>query len=141
MPINRGPLMISESFARSENCDKDFNNMSQTFGVHEELNHIRESTNMDVDFEGSPGAASPASFSCRSVVCSRVESWGQIWNRSQSPKLAEVSSVEDLKQALKSKRIEVIQERSSTENLTTYRGRSSEEAFSPREEEGNCPEV
>jgi hypothetical protein len=103
MPTNRGPLMISESFARSENGDKDFNNMSQTFGVHEELNHIRESTNMDVDFGGSPGAASPASFSCGSVVCSRVESWGQIWNRSQSPKLAEVSSVEDLKQALKSK--------------------------------------
>jgi hypothetical protein len=49
MPANRGPLTISGSFARSENCDKDFNSMSQTFGVHEELNHIRESTNMDVD--------------------------------------------------------------------------------------------
>jgi hypothetical protein len=49
MPANRGPLTISGSFARSENCDKDFNSMSQMFGVHEELNHIRESTNMDVD--------------------------------------------------------------------------------------------
>jgi hypothetical protein len=49
MPANKGPLTISGSFARSENCDKDFNSMSQTFGVHEELNHIRESTNMDVD--------------------------------------------------------------------------------------------
>jgi hypothetical protein len=49
MPANKGPLMISGSFARSENCDKDFNSMSQTFGVHEELNHIWESTNMDVD--------------------------------------------------------------------------------------------
>jgi hypothetical protein len=49
MPANRGPLTISGSFARSENCDKDFNSMSQTFGVHEELNHIRESTNIDVD--------------------------------------------------------------------------------------------
>jgi hypothetical protein len=49
MLANRGPLTISGSFARSENCDKDFNSMSQTFGVHEELNHIRESTNMDVD--------------------------------------------------------------------------------------------
>jgi hypothetical protein len=48
MPANRGPLTISGSFARSENCDKDFNSMSQTFGVHE-LNHIRESTNMDVN--------------------------------------------------------------------------------------------
>jgi hypothetical protein len=41
--------MISGSFARSENCDKDFNSMSQTFGVHEELHHIREATNMDID--------------------------------------------------------------------------------------------
>jgi hypothetical protein len=49
MPANKGPLTISGSFAHSENCNKDFNSMSQTFGVHEELNHIRESTNMDVD--------------------------------------------------------------------------------------------
>jgi hypothetical protein len=49
MPANRGPLTISGSFAHLENCDKDFNSMSQTFRVHEELNHIRESTNMDVD--------------------------------------------------------------------------------------------
>jgi hypothetical protein len=49
MPTNRGPLTISGSFARSENCDKDFNSMSQTFGVHEELHHIREATNMDID--------------------------------------------------------------------------------------------
>jgi hypothetical protein len=31
MPTNRGPLTISGSFARSENCDKDFNSLSQTF--------------------------------------------------------------------------------------------------------------
>jgi hypothetical protein len=49
MPTNKGPLTISGSFARLENCNKDFNSMSQTFGVHEELNHIRESTNMDVN--------------------------------------------------------------------------------------------
>jgi hypothetical protein len=49
MPANKGPLTISGSFARLENCDKDFNSMSQTFGVHEELNHIRETTNMDVN--------------------------------------------------------------------------------------------
>jgi hypothetical protein len=49
MPANRGLLTISGSFARSENCDKDFNSMSQTFGVHEELHHIREATNMDID--------------------------------------------------------------------------------------------
>jgi hypothetical protein len=49
MPANRGPLKISGSFARSENCDKDFNTLSQTFGIHEELYHLRESTSMDVD--------------------------------------------------------------------------------------------
>jgi hypothetical protein len=48
-PTNRGPLTISGSFARSENCDKDFNTMSQTFGVHEELHHIQEATVMDID--------------------------------------------------------------------------------------------
>jgi hypothetical protein len=48
MPSNRGPLTISGSFTQSENCDKDFNTLSQTFGIHEELHHIRESTNMDV---------------------------------------------------------------------------------------------
>jgi hypothetical protein len=48
MPGNRGPLTISGSFAHSENCGKEFNNLSQTFGVHEELHHIRESTNMDI---------------------------------------------------------------------------------------------
>jgi hypothetical protein len=47
------------------------------------------------DFRRSSSAVSPMSFSCESAVCSRVESWGQNWNRSRSPKLAEVSSVED----------------------------------------------
>jgi hypothetical protein len=45
---NRGPLTISDSFTRSKNCDKDFNTLSQTFRIHEELLHIRESTNMDI---------------------------------------------------------------------------------------------
>jgi hypothetical protein len=48
MPDNRGPLTISGSFAHSENCDKDFNTLSQTFRIHEELHHIRESPNMDI---------------------------------------------------------------------------------------------
>jgi hypothetical protein len=37
MPGNRGPLTMSKSFAPSENYDRDFNNLSQTFGIHEEL--------------------------------------------------------------------------------------------------------
>jgi hypothetical protein len=48
MPGNRGPLTISGSFTRSENYDKDFNTLSQTFRIREELFHTRESTNMDI---------------------------------------------------------------------------------------------
>jgi hypothetical protein len=51
MPGNRGPLTISGSFAGSENCNRDFNTLSQTCGIHEELHHIRESNNMDVTLE------------------------------------------------------------------------------------------
>jgi hypothetical protein len=57
--------------------------------------------------------ACPTFFSCESIIYSRVESWGQNWNRSRSPKLAEVSSVEDLSYATQSERDKVIQERSS----------------------------
>jgi hypothetical protein len=56
MPGNRGPLPISGSFTRSKNCDKDFNTMSQTFRIHEELLHIRESTNMDITPEAQQNA-------------------------------------------------------------------------------------
>jgi hypothetical protein len=56
MPANRGPLKISGSFARSENCDKDFNTLSQTFGIHGELHHIRESTNMDITLAAQQNA-------------------------------------------------------------------------------------
>jgi hypothetical protein len=65
------------------------------------------------DFRRSSSAASPMFFSCESAVCSRLESWGRNWNRSRSPKLAKVSSVEDLKYAMQSKRDKVVQERSS----------------------------
>jgi hypothetical protein len=37
MPGSKGPLTISGSFARSEHCDHEFNNTSQSFGVEEEL--------------------------------------------------------------------------------------------------------
>jgi hypothetical protein len=60
--------MISCSFARSENCDKDFNTLSQTFGIHEELHHIRESTSMDVDplaQQNTPGVSFDASKDTR----------------------------------------------------------------------------
>jgi hypothetical protein len=60
------------------------------------------------DFGRSSIAASPTFFSCELAVFSRVESWGQNWNRSRSPKLAEVSSVEDLKYATQSERDKVV---------------------------------
>jgi hypothetical protein len=48
MPGNRGPLIISGSFAWSENYNREFNNLSQMFKIHEELEHIRKNTNMDL---------------------------------------------------------------------------------------------
>jgi hypothetical protein len=48
MPASKGPLTICGSFTRSENCDKDFNIMSQSFGIHEELKNIKISTNMNL---------------------------------------------------------------------------------------------
>jgi hypothetical protein len=56
MPGNRGALTISGTFARSENCDRDFKTLSQAFGTHEELHHIRETTNMDVSPEAHQNA-------------------------------------------------------------------------------------
>jgi hypothetical protein len=53
MPGNRGPLTISGSFIHFENCDKEFNTLSQTFGIREELFHIRESTHMDITTDTS----------------------------------------------------------------------------------------
>jgi hypothetical protein len=43
--------MIHGSFTRSENYDIDFNKLSTTFGVQQELWHIREMTNMDILLE------------------------------------------------------------------------------------------
>jgi hypothetical protein len=54
---NMGPLTISGSFARSDYYDIDFNNLSQKFGIHEELHHIRENTNMDVSPEAQQNAS------------------------------------------------------------------------------------
>jgi hypothetical protein len=48
MPSNRGPLTVNGSFTQSENCDEEFGNLSLSFGIHEELLHIKESTDMDV---------------------------------------------------------------------------------------------
>jgi hypothetical protein len=53
---NMGPLTISGSFARSDYCDIDFNNLSQKFRIHEELHHIWENTNMDVSPEAQQNA-------------------------------------------------------------------------------------
>jgi hypothetical protein len=48
MPGNRGPLTISGNFTQSEECDEEFSKLSLSFGTHEELLHIKETTNMDV---------------------------------------------------------------------------------------------
>ena len=48
MPGPRGTITVRESFTRSDNCDKDFNKISEFFGMQQELASIRETTNYNV---------------------------------------------------------------------------------------------
>jgi hypothetical protein len=93
------------------------------------------------DFGRSSSAASPMFFSSESAVCSKVESWGQNWNRSRSPKLDEVSSVEDLKYACNQNKTKSSRKEVQKRNLTTCQGRSLEEPSSQLAEEGGHPEA
>jgi len=47
MPSNKGTLTVDGSFTVSESCDADFNKLSQSFGAHQELEKLRETTDMD----------------------------------------------------------------------------------------------
>ena len=48
MPGPRGTITVRGSFTRSDNCDKDFNKISEFFGMQQELASIRETTNYNV---------------------------------------------------------------------------------------------
>ena len=48
MPGPRGTITIRGTFTQSYNCDRDFNKISEFFGMQQELASIRESTNHNV---------------------------------------------------------------------------------------------
>jgi hypothetical protein len=48
MPGPRGTITINGSFTRSDNCDRDFNKISEFFGMQRELASLKESTNHNV---------------------------------------------------------------------------------------------
>ena len=45
MPGPKGPIMISGDFHKSDKCDSDFNKISQSFGMQEELEDISKDNN------------------------------------------------------------------------------------------------
>ena len=42
MPGPNGPITIDGSFTRSDNCDRDFSKISESFGMQEELAQLKE---------------------------------------------------------------------------------------------------
>ena len=48
LPGPRGTITVRSSFTRSDNCDRDFNKISEFFGMQQELANIRATTNHNV---------------------------------------------------------------------------------------------
>ena len=48
MPGPRGTITINGSFTGSDNCDRDFNKISESFRMQQELENLKESTNHNV---------------------------------------------------------------------------------------------
>ena len=46
MPGRNGTITVNGSFTRSDNCDRDFNKISESFGMQEELAQLKESTDL-----------------------------------------------------------------------------------------------
>lgn len=44
MPRRKGTITINGSFTRSDNCDREFNKLSEMFGMQEELAKLKEPT-------------------------------------------------------------------------------------------------
>ena len=44
IPGPKGTITINGSFTRSDNCDRDFSKISETFGMQEELAQLKEQT-------------------------------------------------------------------------------------------------
>ena len=48
MPGPNGPITVSGSFTLSDNCDRDFNKISELFGMQAEFEAAKLTTNHDV---------------------------------------------------------------------------------------------
>ena len=46
IPSPNGVITVNGSFTRSDNCDRDFNKMSESFGMQEELARLKETTDL-----------------------------------------------------------------------------------------------
>ena len=47
MPGPRGTITVSGNFKHADDCDKDFTRISESFGMEEELEKLKESTNKE----------------------------------------------------------------------------------------------
>jgi hypothetical protein len=48
MPGPYGAIIVNGSFTRSDNCDRDFSKLSESFGMQEELAQLKDSTDNNV---------------------------------------------------------------------------------------------
>jgi hypothetical protein len=48
IPGPKGVITIVGSFERSDNCDKDFNKISESFGMQEELARLKDTTDLSL---------------------------------------------------------------------------------------------
>ncbi|XP_010239164.1 uncharacterized protein LOC104584991 [Brachypodium distachyon] len=47
MPGPNGVIIVSGNFTRSDSCDKEFHKISESFGMHEEFEKLKASTDLE----------------------------------------------------------------------------------------------
>ena len=70
MPRRHGVITVHGSFTKSDNCDRDFHIISQSFGIQEELNELKKKTDhtLPVDYpKKSPADSFNAASETRPV--------------------------------------------------------------------------
>ena len=70
MPGRHGVITVHGRFTKSDNCDKDFHRISQSFGMQEELNNLKKKTDhtLPVDYpKKSPADSFNAASEIRTV--------------------------------------------------------------------------
>ena len=98
MPGRHGVITVHGSFTKSDNCDREFNRISQSFGMQEELDRLKKGTDhtlpMDVPKRSAEdsfnSASEPRYYSCTQRTTPRRSSSQHPWMtnrkaRSSSP--------------------------------------------------------